>query len=864
MLNTRAKKLFASATLFLLSTIFISCGVWRNFTTYFNTYFNAKTLFDSTEEVILKNRKDVFAFKEEKLQSQQVQDLTKVIEKCSKILQFENESAYFDDALYITGKAFFYQEEYSKAQRKFLELASVPESEYALENKLWLAKTNLHLRNFEEGIAQIDEVKTKALAAEDEELYKQACISKIGFYVYREEYVNAINEANTFISSLDDEEVAALVWFQLGKIYVLQKDEEKALEAFSSVLKYSPSFEVEFESRLEYAKLLKDLDRLDESQEALFELRDQGKFNNQMDRILIEVGKLHFAKKEDEEAIRVFREVDSTYKQSETAGIASMMLGEIYETRIRDYDSSFKYYNKTVNSTAPRELKIEAGTRSRNFDKYFQLRKNIAAQNLQLTYITDPDRFLRDSIDFDIAYAQFLEENRRKQEEIQKSQPNLTEQQALQTLQQQQQLKSVQPTNPDEELTLVQLIAQGKVTKPIRPKISEDSVKTQIAQLYYTMGGMFFSEFEVPDSSEYYYWDILDNFPSKKPYYSQTLYALGTLYETKNDTTLADSLFQALYNDFPNDPLSKEAAKKLGLIKDEGTTDVAAAKDPAEKIYIKAEELYYNKDYKGAIDTLKTIYLKYPRSTFSLKSVYFIGTIYEEQMKYDSAAFFYRILSTKENSQTPYGKAIAAKFNEYKIETERIEKEKKDRQAAEEKLLREKLEQARKDSLQAQKDSLQAAELDKRETVAPGKVLTDQNVKTDSAANKEIRRRQTYLERLKAEQSDSTHRKIIEEERPRSIKPDTTKKLIQKTVLPDSVYKPEGKSDSTKKPATQSIQIDTTKKSEVKPDSTNKLFQKPELIDSVQKLEERPDSTNRLIQKSTLPDTTKKPLEKPD
>ncbi len=850
MLNIRAKKLFASATLFFLSMIFISCGVWRNFTTYFNTYFNAKTLFDSTEEVILKNRKDVFAFKEEKLQSQQIQDLTKVIEKCSKILQFENESGYFDDALFITGKAFFYQEEYSKAQRKFLELAAIPESEYALENKLWLAKTNLHLRNFDEGVAQIDEVKTEALAAEEEELYKEACISKIGFYVYREEYVNAVNEANVFISSLEDEEVAALVWFQLGKIYVLQEDEEKALEAFSSVLKYSPSFEVEFESRLEYAKLLKDLNRLDESQEALFELRDQGKFNNQMDRILIEVGNLHYAKDEDEEAVRVFREVDSTYKQSETAGIASMMLGEIYETRIRDYDSSFKYYNKTVNSIAPREIKIEAGTRARNFDKYFQLRKNIAAQNLQLTYITDPDRFLRDSIDFDIAYTQFLEENRKRQEELQKSQPNLTEQQALQSIQQQQQqLKNVIVQNPNEELTLVQLIAQGKVTKPVRPKMSEDSVKTQIAQLYYNMGGMFFSEFEVPDSSEYYYWDILDNFPSKKPYYVQTLYALGTLYETENDTTLADSLFGVVYNDFPNDPLSKEAARKLGLIKDEGTTNLAAAKDPAEKIYIKAEELYYNKDYKGAIDTLKTIYLKYPRSTFSLKSVYFIGMIYEEQMKYDSAAFFYRVLTTKENSQTPYGKAIAAKFNEYKIETDRIEKEKKDKEAEEEKLQRQRLEQARKDSLQA---------------ASPEKILTDQNVVTDSAANKEIRRRQTYLERLKAEQSDSTRKKIIEVERPQSIKPDTTKKLIQKTVLLDSVKKPEEKIDSTKKLIQKSILPDTTKQFEEKPDSTRKLIPKSELPDSVKRLEEKPDSANKLIQKPALPDTAKEPVEKPD
>lgn len=796
MLNIRAKKLFASAILILFSTLFISCGVWRNFTTYFNTYFNAKTLFDETEEIILKNQKDVFAFKDEKLQTQQMQDLTKVIEKCSKILQFENESAYFDDALFITGKAFFYQEEYSKAQRKFLELTSIPETDYALENKLWLAKTYLHLRSFDEGLALLEEVKTEALAQEEEELYNKACITKIGFFVYREEYSNAVNEATAFLNSVQDEEVTALVWYQLGKIYLLQKEEEKALEAFSSVLKYSPSFEVEFESRLEYAKLLKDLNRLEESEEKLFDLRDQGKFNNQMDRILVEVGKLHIAKNENQEAIKVFREVDSLYKQNQTSGVACMMLGEIYETKIRDYDSSFKYYTKTVNSLAPREMKLEAGTRSRNFDKYFQLRKTLVSQNLQLTYITNPDRFLRDSIDFDIAYAQFLEENRLKQEELQKSQPNLTEQQAFQTLQQQQAANpNLQKTDPDEELTLVQLIAQGKVTKPVRPKISEDSAKTIVAQSYYTMGSMFFSEFEVADSAEYYYWNILENYPSKKQYYVQTLYALGTLYETKNDSTLADSLFNVVYNEYPNDPLSKEAAKKLGLIKEEAKTEIIATKDPAEKIYLKAEELYYNKNLSAAIDTFKTIYLKYPRSNFALKSVYFIGLIYEEQMQYDSAAFFYRILSTKENSQTPYGKAIAAKFNEYKLEMDRIEKEKlaEQQKLEKEKEERDKLEQAKKDSLIT--DTLKTIESEKNIKIVPVQNMSDEVVLPDSVANKEFKDRQQYLEKMNTLKSDTVKQKMIEVERPLSIKPESVNKLNQKAAQQDSSKTPVQKPD---------------------------------------------------------------------
>lgn len=779
MLYVKHKKLFAAVSIIISLFAVSSCGVWADFTTYFNTYYNAKNLFDNTEALVLQNKKDPFVFKEEKIQDAQSKDLTKVIEKCSKILQFDEESSYFDDALFITGKSFYYQQEYSKAQRKFIELTSIPESDYALENKLWLAKTYLQLRSFDEGLKLLDEVKTEALNAEDEEIFNRAAIAKIGFFVYRDEYASAVTEANSFLSSLDDEETAALVWYQLGKIYLLQKDEGKALQAFESVLKYSASFEIEFESRIEHAKLLGELGKLDESEEALIELRDEGKFKNQMDRILIEIGNIYFDKHEDEKAIEVFREVDSTYKKNPTAGIASMKLGEIYETRILDYDSAYAYYNKTSNSSADRELKLKAGQKARNMSKYFQLQSLLDGYELQFEYLTNNDRYIRDSIDFDIAYNQFLEENRKKQEESEQTgQQNKPVQQRSQqqTQQQQQQAQQQQTFTPtDKNLDLVTLISQGKVTKPVRPKISVDSIKTQIAQSYYNIGGMFFSEFEVPDSARFYYEEILEKFPSEKPYMVQTIYALGTYYETTNQKEKADSLFKIIYEKYPNNKLYREAAKKLGLLTEEDKSLLTETKDPAEKIYVKAEDFYYNKNYRAAIDSFKTIYLKYPRSNFTPKSIYYIGLIYEEQSKNDSAAFFYKILTTKEYLQTPYGKAVSAKYNEYKAEMEKIEK------AKQEELQKQKeLEELEKRKQQSQSDSLG---VDSSKTAVPGDLekrkVFDYEIKADSLDSKESRKKQSYPDRLKAEQADTTKNKVVD---PELLKPEKIDSLRHKTA----------------------------------------------------------------------------------
>lgn len=766
-------KLFIPA---ILSALFIlnSCGVWTDFTTYFNTYYNARTLFDRTEAEILKLKKDPFEFREDiKLvqqpaavvqpprqgqpATQQVsftqlkQDLTKVIEKCSKILQFYKESSYVDDALFITGKAFYYQQEYASAQRKFLELASFSESEYKLENKLWLAKTYLQLRSFEEGLSIIEEVKNESISENEEELLIEASITKISFFLFREEFKSAIDECNLIIGQIKNDETSALISFQLGKTYLKIGEEENALNSFESVLKYSPTFEIEFETRLEYAKLLKQLGRIDESETVLLDLRDRGKFNNQMDRILIEVGKVFYQKEQNDKALEVFKEVDSTYKNSPTSGIAGFMLGEIYEKYYRDYDSSLKYYNKSASSFADREMKLEAGKRAKNLDRYFSLRSTLMDLDRQILYISRPEKFVQDSIDYEIAFKEYLTENQKRSEQSAQPMQQIPQQNIESEIPQpqvQQQTASTQRQDTG-DISLVNLIARGKVQKPVRPKISIDSVNTLISDNYYDMGSHFFSELEVPDSAYHYFSTFLELFPDK-PKKVQTLFALGTYYETIEENESADSLFRIIYDKFPNSTLYKEAGKKLGLIKEEDKKVLTSTSDPAESKYVEAENLYYDKKYRDAIKTFREIYLKYPTSSFSPKSIYFIGLIHEELKEYDSSAFYYGILSSKEYASTPLGKAVIAKYTEYKNEKDRIEKE----------------EQAKLDA-QKQKEIIEQKGVipDSTEVKIPGVVppaqqekVIDDPIKPDS-----LRKRRDDLppiDPVNKEKADTTKRRI--------------------------------------------------------------------------------------------------------
>ena len=136
------------------------------------------------------------------------------------------------------------------------------------------------------------------------DMFDNASITKISFLIYREEYQAAINECQSFLKNIDDDEIAALIWYQMGKIYMKQNDDENALNAFASVLNYSPTYEIEFESRLEHALLLKSINKLDESENELNDLSNEGKFKNQLDRILVELGKIYYDKNDDEKAIK--------------------------------------------------------------------------------------------------------------------------------------------------------------------------------------------------------------------------------------------------------------------------------------------------------------------------------------------------------------------------------------------------------------------------------------------------------------------------------------------------------------------------------------------------------------------------------
>ncbi len=652
-------------TLFVILFLLASgCSLWENFTTYFNTYYNASVSFEQAMKEMEKQKEGLFEFKLKKISSQTNKLLDNVIKKCSKILQFHPKSDYFDDALFMLGKSFYYKQQFSKALRKFQELATVKNTDLALQNKLWIGKTQLQLREYDLGMQILDDVKQEALSKEKREIASEALIAQIKFLLYKENLSDAAQKIKELLNVTDSEALKAEITYELGKIYLEQGDKKSALKAFAEVMNFEPTYEIEFESRLEYAKLKKELGNVDESLALLEKLSNENKFADMLDKVYLEMANIYLEKGQIEDAVNLYIDVDTTYARSESAGLADFKLGEIMEKHYNDYDSAMYYYDRCLASKTLSDVKLQAKEKNRLLNNYLSLQEKLAEQEKKLNYILHPETFIRDSL--------IYEDYKHKQDSIAEANKN----------------KFRAGGRGRTRYGQYSSATRGKtkvIKKPVRPTLSADSLKSLVSDTQFELGNLFFGDLNVLDSAYFYYKASLQNKPNS-PNKPKILYAMGNYYLMLGDTLKADSLFNYIYDNYKYDKIVNEAAKKIGkpLIDFES--------DPAEKIYIEAEKKYLNKDFDNAIKEFLAIPKEFPNSQFAPQALYTAGFILENDLLLpDSAASLYDSLVTKYKA-TPYTKEVRPKLNFYKWRLRAIQ---------------DSIKKAREDSLKAlQPDSL--------------------------------------------------------------------------------------------------------------------------------------------------------------
>lgn len=392
----RFKLIPVISALILLS----GCSLWQDFTTYFNLYYNTSTLFKEAEEDIFSQKRDLFSTEPLVVSGAANAKLVKVIEKCSKILQFHATTSYVDDALMMLGKSFYYQKNFQKAKRKFEELLAIdPNDDMRLEADYWIARCNMSLRDFTNGLSLLEDVRKRAIEDDNDKIIYGSFIEEIVYRISNENHTLAIVLAEQMLPFANSQ-MKSKIYFELGKLYTNIDDLEKAILAYENALKFSPDFDLEIAANISYAAALRDAGRNEEALSAFRDMRRKDKFLEKFNEIDLETAITLEKLGRYEEALDEFTKVDTTYRNTPFAAASSYYKGRVYEYSLLNYDSAAFYYQKAFTSSPPQKYQQQVRDKNQLFTKYFNLRGQINNYNKQLFYSENPEIFIQDSINY--------------------------------------------------------------------------------------------------------------------------------------------------------------------------------------------------------------------------------------------------------------------------------------------------------------------------------------------------------------------------------------------------------------------------------------------------------------------------------
>lgn len=706
------------AVLTLLLLVVSGCSAWNNFTTYFNLYYNTAILYEDAEKEILTQKRDLFSTEPLVIPGNAKTALVKVVEKCSKLLQFYSTSSYVDEALLMLGKSFYYQGNYQKSNRKFEELLAtdIDDEELITEANLWIAKNSFELREFTEALRIINEVRVKAIEEDYTDMIKESYVEEIKYRIREKDYPTTILLANEFADVYDDDVVRAQIYYELGMLYTLTGDNDNAILAYEKVFDNEPDFDLEIVATIKYAVALRNAGQVEKALELFEDIRTEDKFLPSYNEIDFEIGKTLVELGKYNQALDQFRLIDTTYKNTPYASASNFEMGELYRTRFLNYDSAGYYFSKAAASNAPREYLEISRSNNRLFTKYSGLRKVINRFDRQLYYTQNPEIFVTDSSAY-VSDSLKLLEDYLAQKELQdiwsgvdtmfNKNPNIKDstfikdsifvrdslvkidsliniglynpadtvglqKKMLDSLKQKHIADLKDPRNPNNILNNKQSTikldsVKFKKNPPQKLKITVDSAKTILAKNMLELGNLFLTDLDVPDSAYYLYKKILDDYNSPV-YYPNTLYALGSYYLTINEKEKADSLFEIIYSDYKDRSIVNAAADKLN----KPLIDLNF--DPAKDQYASAEDLMLSGNYSQSLSKFFNIYKEYPNSAVAPQALYTSGWILENDLFLpDSAASVYDTLISK-YPKSVYVKNVSKKVTTYKQEKVRLQK----------------------------------------------------------------------------------------------------------------------------------------------------------------------------------------------
>ncbi|MDZ7335572.1 MAG: tetratricopeptide repeat protein [candidate division KSB1 bacterium] len=689
---------------------------------YYNTFFNAKRYYNDAEKQRLKRLEDMTkrrgssqqrSANPNKPSSLELQNYDKSIEKASKVLEFYPNSKYVDDALFLLGQCFYRKEEYNKAQRKFLELIqNFPNSEFFAASKLWYGKTNIELQEYDAAEKNFHDILNSKAT---DEIRDEAQFLLGGLFKHKKDYVTAISEYQTAARRTRDKTLRAKAYYEMGECHFLLKNFASAVESYKQARKYSPDSKFEFNAMFRAGLALKEMKSFDDAIKIFNNLLGDVVNEENWPVCRLEIGHCYRLKGEFDHAIEWYLDIISRHPKTEEAATAYYFLGKIYQDRDGNYEQAKEFFDKAILENASAEIIPEARTISKNIQQMLSLRATILAQQKSMArgdsiaaildkYDLNSEELPKLShtkLDTLVATALFIPLDSLTVAQH-KLIPIYEKYYGKHYDRFGEKIFTTDPLNPKRKPVVEPTLLDSLVAQSLRIPLNylqsyvADSLypmydryyaqytknKLLYEQFYQSKGAtgkteqqgtafqelvkaklalaeLYLFEFSQPDSALKEYIDILEMDTSRQVI-PRTLFSIGYICEKfKQDTLLADSVYQRLIAQYPDDPLAQKARKKIKTISIVDPNAALATK------YALAEQAYLDRrQYQEALDTFQSIYEQAPGSEYAPKALMAMGYIYEHDIQHFDKAFEIYQHLVSDYPTSPYAKRVKPKVDE--------------------------------------------------------------------------------------------------------------------------------------------------------------------------------------------------------
>ena len=338
---------------------------YHNLSAHYNTYWNGNESLKDGVADLNKNVRDNYtriltvanygtdadAIKSNAAMDRAIAKASIVILRHSMPFNKKERVKWIDDSYMLIGKAYFYKHDYTAAKRTFdFVMRKYNYNPIQYNAMLWQARTLIQQKNYSDASSMLDLLQSKI---ETEKVpfseIRDIPLVYADYFILQKNYSPAKDYLLKGITLIKSKKVQARLYFILGQIADQEKNQAKATEYYSKVIKSSPTYEMAFNARINMANSF-DMLTGDKYaiEKALSKMSKEFKNKDFRDQIYYALAQLAFKDNNDTLAIHYLRlSVATSVKNDFQKTTSALKLADLYFGR-QNYSLAQAYYDSTM------------------------------------------------------------------------------------------------------------------------------------------------------------------------------------------------------------------------------------------------------------------------------------------------------------------------------------------------------------------------------------------------------------------------------------------------------------------------------------------------------------------------------------